>query len=222
MCARRCKRCRSRPTATTRAHRAIDAARWFRRSIANPWRAGDAGAADGMQAGSIQALRYRDDPAGILRGFGLKVGPRRRQSALRDGSRNASQATQPWSHRKCAALGACGFAARVRHVRETCAGNGAARQARAADNVGAGRRADRGADSRFGDRRSVAIFVLEVGRAAFRSDAEKILVVPAVERSGNTSITRAVPNPRRWSHRWIRILYTRSYSSAPPVAPPVS
>ena len=40
---------------------------------------------------------------GILRGFGLKVGPRRRQSALRGASRNSSPGIRRWrsSRRRC-------------------------------------------------------------------------------------------------------------------------
>jgi len=74
------------------------------------------------------------------------------------------------------------FAARARHVREACAGDGAAGQAREADDVGTWRRRDRGADLRFGDRRSGAVFLVEAGWTAFRPDAEKISV-------GETDVT---------------------------------
>ncbi|GEM_PF-2860745 len=81
-----------------------------------------------------------------LRGFGLKVGPTtpKRFVAAHRGTR--CRACDLGSPREGAAFGACGFAARVRHVRKARAGDGAKRQARQADDVGTGRRRDRGAD----------------------------------------------------------------------------
>jgi hypothetical protein len=158
-------------------HRATDAARLVPPGpLQVDGGAGDAGVVDGAQAGSIEALRYRDESArdvARLRAEG-RADDAKALCATDRGTRR--RPCKLGGHREGAALGPCGFVARVRHVRETCAGNGAAGQARAADNVGAGRRADHGADLRCRDRRSVTVFVLEAGWTAFWPDAAKISV----------------------------------------------
>ena len=113
---------------------------------------------------------------GILRGFGLKVGPTTpKRFARRIEELVAGHATLEVIAKALLAAHAAllrefdMFEKRVRAMAR-------AGQARQADDVGAGRRRDRGADLRFGDRRSVAVFVLEAGRTAFRPDAEKISV----------------------------------------------
>jgi hypothetical protein len=100
---------------------------------------------------------------GILCGFGLKVGPTTsKRFARRIEDLVAGHATLELIA-KGATRGACGLAARVRHVRETRAGDGAHGQTRQAGHVDSRRRRDRRADLCFGDRRSVAFFVVESG-----------------------------------------------------------
>ena len=113
---------------------------------------------------------------GILRGFGLKVGPTtpkrfaRRIEELVAGHATLEVIAKALLSAHAALLREFDmFEKRVRAM--------AREDKRAqADDVGAGRRRDRGADLRFGDRRSVAVFVVEAGRTAFRPDAEKISV----------------------------------------------
>ena len=113
-------------------HRATDAARLVPSgALQIDGGAGDAGAADGAQAGSIEALRHRDEPARDIARFRAEGGADDAK-ALRAADRGARRRPcDAGGHREGAAFGACGFAARVRHVRETGAGDGAAGQARA-------------------------------------------------------------------------------------------
>ena len=113
---------------------------------------------------------------GILRGFGLKVGPTTpKRFARRIEELVAGHATLEIIAKALLAAHAAllrEFGMFEKRVRAMARQDKRARLMMSAPGVGR----DRGADLRFGDRRSVAVFVIEAGRAAFRPDAEKISV----------------------------------------------
>jgi hypothetical protein len=113
---------------------------------------------------------------GILRGFGLKVGPTTpRRFAGRIRQLVAGQATL---ETVAAAMLAAheGYAARVQRVREAVADDGTDGCSGQAADVGAGRRHDRRPDLYVRDRRSGTLQIVEGGRCPFRVDAEEVSI----------------------------------------------
>ena len=113
---------------------------------------------------------------GILRGFGLKVGPTTpKRFAGRIKELVAGHATLEVVAEALLAVHAV-LLREFNGFREAGADDGAHRRAGAAVDVGAGRRRDRGAHLCLGDRRSRPVQIVEGGGRAFRADAEEVSI----------------------------------------------
>src|SRR5438309_4673412 len=133
-------------------------------------------AADGTQAGAIEASGRREqsarDPAWLW-----SEGWQDDRADIR-GTDRGTGGWPPASadNRQGAAGSASGAADRVRSFREADPQDGAIRQAGAAADVGAGGRPDRGAALCQRARRASPVQIVEAGRSPFRVDAEEVSI----------------------------------------------